>query len=203
MAPLVRQIAGHFSYHDYLQWHEGRWEIIDGIVYDMTPAPSREHQKISGGLFVQIYQLLRGGLCEVYVAPFDVRFPDGDESSDSEIFTVVQPDIVVVCDQDKLDDRGCVGAPDLVVEILSPSTAAKDLKVKRDLYEKHGVKEYWLVHPSDKTVMVYSLEGDGQYQKAAVFSGSDVIVSTSVKGLSVILEDIFGKVVTGKPSLPM
>lgn len=102
--------------------------------------------------------------------------------------------IVIVCDPDKLDERGCVGAPDLLVEILSPSTAAKDLKVKRDLYERHGVKEYWVVHPVDKVVMIYRPGKDGFYQKSAVFAGADVMESTAVEGLWIDLEDIFGKV---------
>lgn len=195
MTPLAQQFEDRFSYSDYLQWDEGRWEIIDGVVYDMTPAPSRQHQKILIDLVAKIYRHLEhGSSCEVYAAPFDVRFPMRAGAKDEDIFTVVQPDIVIVCDREKLDERGCVGAPELVVEILSPATAAKDLKVKRDLYEKNGVKEYWIVHPVDKIFMVYMPNEEGCYQKAAVFSGTDKIVSTVVEGLEVDLEEIFGKV---------
>jgi len=201
MTPLARQLKKRYSYFEYLQWDEGRWEIIDGVLYDMTPAPSRQHQKISGDLFVKIHNQLSNSSCEVYSAPFDVRLPGENTHSDDKIFTVVQPDITVICDKDKLDDRGCVGAPDLLVEILSPATAAYDLKIKRDLYEKHGVKEYWIVHPVDKIFMIYTLSEDGCYQKAAIFSGKDIIESSAVDGLRINLEDIFGKV-ENKKSLP-
>ena len=155
MGTLASRERERFSYADYCKWTDDeRWELIDGVEYDMSPAPSRIHQKLSGELFVRIYNVLKDRQCEVYAAPFDVRLPDYAEASDKEIFTVVQPDIVVVCDASKLDERGCMGAPDLVIEILSPYTAAKDMKIKRDLYEQHGVREYWLVHPTDKTFMV-------------------------------------------------
>lgn len=192
MTNLALKHEDLFSYCDYLQWDEGRWELIDGVVFDMSPAPSRQHQKISGDLFAAIYQQLNGHACEVYAAPFDVRFPDHDQADDTEIMTVVQPDIVVVCDLAKLDDRGCLGAPELVIEILSPSTAAKDLKIKRDLYERHGVKEYWLVHPSDKLCIVYILGADGRYGKDEIYADDDVIVSPTVEGVSINLVDIFG-----------
>ena len=98
----------------YCKWtDDGRWELIDGVEYDMSPAPSRMHQKLSGELFVRIYTVLKDRRCDVYAAPFDVRLADYAEASDEDIFTVVQPDIVVVCDKLKLDERGCVGAPDL------------------------------------------------------------------------------------------
>jgi len=146
-----------FTYGDYLAWPDDeRWEIIDGEAYDMTPAPNRFHQKIAGNLFSIIHRFLEGKACEVYIAPFDVRLPDSDEV-DEKVCTVVQPDIVVVCDPKKLDERGCRGAPDWVIEILSPSTSGKDHLKKRELYERHGVKEYWLIHPTDRVVMIYRL----------------------------------------------
>ena len=113
---------------------------------------------------------------------------------DPFFFAVLQPDIVVVCDQNKLDDRGCLGAPDLVIEILSPATAARDLKIKREQYEKYGVKEYWIVHPVDKFCMVYTLNEDLFYPKAQVFSAEDVVRSAAVKEIEIPLEIIFGKV---------
>ncbi|MCI5124144.1 MAG: Uma2 family endonuclease, partial [Candidatus Electrothrix sp. AR5] len=111
--------------------------------------------------------------------------------------TVVQPDISVICDRKKLDERGCVGAPDLVVEILSPSTAAKDLKVKRALYEKHGVQEYWLFHPADQTVMVYRPDKDGRYARAEIFDREDVFGSPLFDGLEIQLTEIFQEDGTG------
>jgi len=192
MTNLARKHEDLLSYSDYLQWDKGRWELIDGEVFDMTPAPSRQHQKISGELFAEIHQKLKDSHCEVYAAPFDVRLPDHDQVSDAEIMTVVQPDIVVVCDLAKLDDRGCLGAPELVIEILSPATAVKDLKNKRELYERHGVGEYWLVHPLDKLFRVYVLGADGRYGKDEIYADDDVIVSHTVEGVSIDLVDIFG-----------
>ncbi|MFW6029628.1 MAG: Uma2 family endonuclease, partial [Halanaerobiales bacterium] len=134
-----------YTYSDYLNWTDGkRYELINGQVYTMSAAPYRRHQSISGELFRQIANYLFDKKWDVYDAPFDVRLPEGEEDKD-EILTVVQPDIVVVCDEDKLDKRGCRGAPDLIIEIISPSSAGRDRKDKRDLYEKHGVREYWLV----------------------------------------------------------
>ncbi|MCA9712927.1 MAG: Uma2 family endonuclease, partial [Myxococcales bacterium] len=124
-----------FTYGDYRQWMgDERWELIDGEAYLMSPAPKRRHQRASMGLSAQIANALEGGSCQVYAAPFDVRLPDGDEADD-DVATVVQPDVVVICDPAKLDDAGCRGAPDWVVEILSPSTTARDRIDKRDLYQ--------------------------------------------------------------------
>ena len=193
MGTLASRERERFSYADYCKWTDDeRWELIDGVEYDMSPAPSRIHQKLSGELFVRIYDVLKDRQCEVYAAPFDVRLPDYAEASDEEIFTVVQPDIVVVCDASKLDERGCMGAPDLVIEILSPYTAAKDMKIKRDLYEQHGVREYWLVHPTDKTFMVYCLRQDKQYAKAEIYASQDIVESTVIEGLKIELTDLFG-----------
>ena len=193
MATLAEQERGRFSYKDYCKWtDDGRWELIDGVEYDMSPAPSRIHQKLSGELFIRIHSVLKDRKCDVYAAPFDVRLPDYAEALDEEIFTVVQADIVVVCDESKLDERGCMGAPDLVMEILSPDTAAKDMKIKRDLYEKHGVREYWLVHPTDKTFMIYCLRQDKQYANAEIYAGQDIVESTVIEGLKIELTDLFG-----------
>jgi len=145
-----------YTYGDYLTWNDDqRYEIIDGVVYNMVPAPSRRHQGISMELGRQLSNYLLDKKCEVYVAPFDVRLPEGNEDNE-DIMTVVQPDLVVVCDLDKLDERGCKGAPDLIIEIISPDSGGRDKKIKRDLYEKHGVKEFWLVNYDEKTV--FSME---------------------------------------------
>ena len=135
----------NYTYTDYLNWDEGRWELINGEVWDMTPAPSRLHQEISINLSSLLHDFFKEKDCSVYAAPFDVRLMLNDNAEDYAITTVVQPDISVICDQSKLDNRGCIGSPDLIVEILSPSTAAKDLKVKRALYEKHGVTELIII----------------------------------------------------------
>ena len=155
-----------FTYGDYCSWPDDeRWELIDGEAYAMT-APSRQHQKLLVELSRQISTYFLDKPCESYVAPFDVRLPHADEA-DEQIDTVVQPDIVVICDENKLDDKGCRGAPDWVIEILSPSTAVRDMNTKRQLYEKHGVKEYWLIHPVDQWVMIYVLNAQGIYDHPA------------------------------------
>jgi Uma2 family endonuclease len=156
------------TYGEYVTWPEGdRYELIDGVAYAMVPAPGRRHQEIVGELFRQIADALEGGSCRVYIAPFDVRLPRRDEA-DELVDTVVQPDLSVICDASKLDERGCRGAPDWVIEVLSPSTAAHDQVKKRDVYERSGVAELWLVHPTDRVVMVYRLV-DGAYGKPAVY----------------------------------
>ncbi|KAI5912714.1 Uma2 family endonuclease [Thauera sp. 2A1] len=157
MGLALRDTQTH-TYGDYLEWPEDvRYELIDGIAYAMAPAPLRVHQEILLELAAQTRNALEGKSCRPFIAPFDVRLPRGNEA-DRDIDTVVQPDLVVVCDRAKLDERGCRGAPDWVVEILSPSTAGHDLILKRRLYERVGVREYWLVHPVDRVVTVYRLQ---------------------------------------------
>lgn len=181
-----------YTYGDYKTWPDDqRWELIDGIPYDMTPAPSRKHQEILGALYLQFAGYLKGKPCRVYLAPFDVRLPEGHEADD-QIRTVVQPDLVVVCDRSKLDDHGCKGAPDLAIEITSPHTADKDDELKLALYEKKGVKEFWLVHPADASVMVFTLGNDAKYGKPAIYAADGLIPVSIFKGeLMVNLAEIF------------
>ncbi len=187
----LKKDADKFTYKNYLTWPENeRRELIDGVAYDMTPAPSRFHQKILGDLHRQFSNYLNGKTCEVYLAPFDVRFAEKN-ARDEEVGTVVQPDIVVVCDKSKLDDRGCVGAPDLVIEILSPATAAKDMKEKFALYEKHGVLEYWMVQPLDKTVMVFRSGEDKKYGKPGIYISEDEIKVGIFDDLTIDLKVVF------------
>lgn len=157
---LPQRDKQHHTYGEYLTWpEETRYELIDGVAYAMVPAPTRQHQEILGEIFRQVANALRDDPCRPYIAPFDVRLPRGDEA-DEQIDTVVQPDLCVVCDPSRLDERGCRGAPDWIVEVLSPATAAHDQILKRALYERVGVREYWLVHPVDRIVTIYRLEGD-------------------------------------------
>lgn len=155
------------TYAEYAAWPDDvRYELIDGIAYAMDPAPTRRHQEVALELARQIADALEGSPCRPYIAPFDVRLPRADEA-DGKIDTVVQPDISVICDKAKLDERGCRGAPDWIVKVLSPGSAGHDQVVKRELYERVGVREYWLVHPIDKVVTIYLLAA-GAYGKLAV-----------------------------------
>lgn len=162
-----------YTYGDYLTWPEDeRWEIINGVAYDMTPAPSTSHQRILGELHKQFAIYLTDKECEVFFAPFDVRIPYADEK-DEQIKIVVQPDLIVICDKAKLDEKGCRGTPDLVMEILSPSTAPKDMKEKFSLYEKAGVREYWIVYPEERVISVFTLDAQGKYGRPEVYTKED------------------------------
>jgi len=181
-----------YTYEDYLKWpEEERWELIDGVPYNMSPSPSREHQRISIGLSTQIYNFLADKECEVYNAPFEVRLPETGQD-ENKIKTVVQPDIVVVCAHSKLDDRGCKGAPDFVIEIISPSTASKDHIQKLALYERHGVKEYWIVDPLYKLVIVRLLNKSGKYDIPGYYEGEGELAVATLHGLILDLNSIFG-----------
>lgn len=180
-----------YTYKDYLNWPgEERWELIDGIPYNMSPEPARKHQKILGELFTSIHNYLKNKECEVYSAPFDVRLLT-DNIGDEETTNVVQPDISVICDSSKLDNRGCKGSPDLIMEIVSPSTLKKDLKEKFYLYERAGVKEYWIVYPDEKTIVSYILNEDGKYGRPEVYSEEDSLKVNVLESLEINLTDIF------------
>ncbi len=179
MTPFASKNTEQYTYADYLTWDDSeRWELINGVPYNMTPAPSLFHQKISGEIFRQLANYLLDKPCQVFDAPFDVRLPAGDED-DTGVTTVVQPDIVVVCAREKLDDAGCKGSPDLVVEILSPATSRRDHKEKFVCYERVGVREYWLVDPQARTVTVFSLGADGRYGRPDVY-GDDELVNVKI-----------------------
>lgn len=168
MSASALQVEQHYTFADYCQWSEGeRWELIDGVAYAMA-TPQRIHQKIVLELGVQVSLFLRGTPCAAYIAPFSVRLPRAHEA-DEQIDTTVEPDLSVICERNKLDKYGCRGAPDWIIEVLSPSTALRDLHTKRGLYERHGVKEYWIVHPTDRWLMVYYLDAHGRYGQPQIF----------------------------------
>ena len=157
MMALATRDDRHHTYADYCAWSEDvRYELIEGHAYAMAPAPSIPHQELLLALARQIADCLEGSDCRPFVAPVDVRLPRRDEADDN-IDTVVQPDLLVVCDPAKIDQRGIRGAPDWIIEIISPTTAGHDQIVKRALYEHHGVREYWLVHPTDRVLTIYRL----------------------------------------------
>ena len=194
MAIPLEKREGYFTYGDYLVWpDEERWELIEGIAYAMSPAPGRWHQQYLGNLFFQFFAFFEGKACKVFSAPFDVRLPAFPDQLDGEIDTVVQPDLCVVCDKAKLDDRGCRGAPDLAVEVLSPSTAVKDLREKFSLYERQRVREFWILHPAEKLVQIFLLDGSGSYGKPKVFAAEDAVPSAIFEGLVIDLKKVFAE----------
>ena len=183
MGLAKRDLALH-TYGDYASWSdEMRHELIDGVAYAMGPAPTRLYQAVTGEVFRQIANALGGSPCRPYIAPFDVRLPKAAEPDD-EIDTVVQPDISVICDQSKLDERGCRGAPDWIVEVLSPGTAGHDQIVKRALYERVGVREFWLIHPVDNVLTIYLLK-NGAYGKPVVQELVGTTSATVLPGVNI------------------
>ena len=171
---------GSYSYADYLVWKlKERVEIINSKIMAMSPAPNRLHQRISMKLTKEFLEVFSAHQCELYVAPFDVRFPD----KNGNVKTVVQPDLCVICDPNKLDDKGCIGAPDLVVEILSPGNSKKEMKDKYELYQEQGVSEYWVVRPEEQNIHIYVLK-DKQYIGIAPVVEGDVITSIKFPALS-------------------
>ncbi|CAN7348224.1 MULTISPECIES: Uma2 family endonuclease [unclassified Paenibacillus] len=176
-----------YKFQDLLEW-EGRWELIHGEPFSMTPAPSTTHQRILRSIFLELHTFLQGSFCEVFIAPFDVRLSETEEYDNPD--TVCQPDLSVICNPSQIDDRGAKGAPKLIVEILSPATAIKDRNQKFKTYEKFGVLEYWIVDPAHQTVEVYGLQ-EGSFQKREVFGREDKLRSFAFSDCVFELEGIF------------
>ncbi len=182
---------GSYTYADYLTWKfEEFVELIKGKLLRPMSGPSSRHQQYSTNLVIEIGRFLKGKPCRVYAAPFDVRLTRDTGNGDAQIQTVVQPDICVVCDLAKIDARGCVGAPDWIIEILSPGNVGHDTKTKFDLYEENGVREYWIVYPGIQSVVVYVLEG-GEYQLAAEYAAPGPMPVATLPGLAVEWADVF------------
>ncbi|MFW6240869.1 MAG: Uma2 family endonuclease [Thermodesulfobacteriota bacterium] len=193
MGPAEKSIeAFPTTYGDLADFPEGeRWEIFSGEPFAMSPAPSRRHQEVAGELFRQIANALVGKECRPYVAPFDVRLPEENEEDD-DATNVVQPDIAVICDPGKLDDRGCRGAPDWIIEVISPNTATNDYIRKVELYERHGVREYWIVHPIDQVLILRAMEETGRYGFPVYHPGSGRCSPRIFPGLELDLDGLFG-----------
>ncbi|MCP4135035.1 MAG: Uma2 family endonuclease [bacterium] len=180
-----------FTYEDYLTWPDDeRWELINGTAYSMSPAPSDEHQKISWELGGQIRNFLVDKNCVGRSAPFDVRFPKSI-TANNKIIDVVQPDIVVICDTEKIDKNGCLGAPDFIIEILSPATASKDSIIKVELYQKNGVKEYWIIDPVNKLITVRLLEKNKKFGIPKIYEGKGTMKATVIPGLVIDVDMLF------------
>ena len=176
---LVLDLEKRYSYADYLTWADEKVrELLNGFIKTMSPSPSSRHQVVFGNLFADLHRFIKKnkGKCKVFAAPFDVRLPQNGEKEDGQINNVVQPDICVVCDPSKIDKRGCLGAPDLVIEIQSLSTARYDLTEKFNLYEASGVREYWVVFPYEEGIIVFLLQPDGKYDKGTKYESGKVPV---------------------------
>jgi Uma2 family endonuclease len=183
------ELSKTYSYADYLTWRiKDRVELIKGKIFAMSPAPASRHQRISWNISFELGKFLDNSPCEVFYAPFDVRLERTE--SDEQIRTVVQPDICVICDISKIDERGCSGAPEVVVEILSPGNSKREMKTKYELYEEAGVLEYWIIDPEHDTALFFYLE-NGSFQTRRPLAVSDSIKSKTLNGFELPLKVIF------------
>ena len=183
-----------YTYADYLTWRmEEMVELIRGRLFRVYPAPNIEHQRVSRRVSRLIDEYLDGKQCELFVAPFDVRLPLPHKFiRDNMVDTVVQPDICIVCDETKLDNRGCIGAPDWIIEILSPATAQKDFRENYDVYEHAGVREYWLIHPHEQTIIAYQLNDQGKFEAIArPYVATDIVASAIFPDCKIDLSRVF------------
>ena len=179
-----------YTFGDILNGSESeRAELIDGQVYMMAP-PTRAHQRAVAALTAQLFDFLQDKPCEVYPAPFGVRLFEGREDRPEDSDTMVEPDITIVCDSDKLDDYGCKGAPDFIAEVLSPSSQGYDRLAKFHLYERAGVREYWIIDPASKTVSVHTLEG-GRYGAGQVYAAGASVPVGILGGFAVDMTKLF------------
>ncbi len=181
-----------YTYSDYLLWKfQERVELMKGWIFPMA-APSAIHQEISTNLNGLLWSFLRKNPCKLYAAPFDVRLPlPKNKVKSNKIDTVVQPDLCVICDEDKIKKQGCVGAPDLVVEILSPGNSKKEMKSKFELYEQAGVLEYWIVDPIHRSVLAYYLKDEKFVGVTPPYTDEDILKSTVFPKLEIELSEVF------------
>jgi len=186
-----------YTYADYYSWRfEERLELIKGKIFKMSPAPGGDHQQIALGIASALYVFLEGKQCKVYTAPFDVRLVRS-ETSDKKVKTVVQPDVCVICDLTKMkDQRSCLGAPDIIVEVLSPGNSKKEQKIKYSLYEEFGVKEYWIVYPAERSLMKFVLNNEGNFilEGGPLVSG-DKITTPILPGFELAVDKIFKNII--------
>lgn len=183
-------LSATYSYASYLRWKfEERVELIKGKVFQMS-APSLNHQRLLGFIYTEIYIYLKNHSCEAFAAPFDVRFSDKSRAN-NKVHTVLQPDICVICDETKLDRRGCIGAPDIVVEVLSPANNRRELKNKFDIYEEYGVREYWIVHPGKRSFLKYVLNHEGVFVAGMPYEGGSEFTSDILPGFRLNVDEVF------------
>ena len=190
MDDFTIDINKRYSFANYLTWiDDKRRELFDGFIKIMTPAPSSFHQEVSTELLTMFKNYLKNKKCKVFHAPFDVRLPNSDETDDDKIFTVVQPDISVICDLSKIDKRGCLGAPDLIVEIVLLNSK-RDIEDKFKLYEKYGVKEYWIVYPYEKSISVFVLKNK-KYQLEGMYAERGKVKVNIFDDFYIDIEEVF------------
>ncbi len=194
MQPLNLDMNKRYSYADYLTWADNvRRELYEGFIKLISPAPSSTHQRITRKLIRKIDYFLDNKKCELFFAPSDVRFPKTKNNiDDKQLYTVLQPDLYVVCDLAKIDKRGCLGAPDLIIEIVSAGNSKRDIKDKFKIYEEYGVREYWIVFPNDELVYVYLLDETGKYKEKDIYERGDKIPVNIFNGdLEIDLNEVF------------
>jgi Uma2 family endonuclease len=190
---LSLDLNKRYTYADYLTWlDDKRRELVDGVVKLMSPAPKAKHQRISTIIAARLFNIIEKnkGECQVFHAPFDVRLPQNGETADDRIYTVVQPDVCVICDPDKIDEQGCLGAPDLVVEVQSLATAKYDLNEKFKLYEESGVREYWVVFPYEKGILQFVLQSNGTYDNGTKYEDGKIPIHIFSRE-EIAVKDIF------------
>ncbi len=200
MPTLITSLAdlnpdGTYSYADYLTWQFTEVvELLRGKIMRRMRAPTDRHQALLGELYLAFGNHLRRQVCQVRVAPYDVRLPKPGRTNDAAIYTVVQPDLCVICDPGQIESRGCLGPPNLIVEVVSPRTAARDWKDKFDLYEEAGVGEYWIVLPQDNDISVFVLdETTARYHLVGEYAGPGPIPCRTLPGLNLDWSDIFSE----------
>lgn len=183
-----------YSYADYLTWQfDEAVELIKGKIMLMSPAPNVKHQSISMTLSRFLSNFLKLKSCQVFAAPFDVRLYDCKKSvlASQDIKNVVQPDLCVICDPDLLDKQGCNGAPDWIIEILSKGNSRREMKIKYDLYQESGVKEYWLVYPEEQAIYQFVLNNDKQYQLKQMYANDDIASPHLFPELLIDVNEVF------------
>jgi Uma2 family endonuclease len=182
-----------YSYADYLTWQfEQAVELIKGKILPMA-APNRKHQTISREIHGTMYIFFQNAPCEFFAAPFDVRLYDKKKSvnANKDVYTVVQPDLCIICDEAKLDDKGCIGAPDLIVEILSPGNSSKEMRTKKNLYAESGVREYWIIDPEHENAFQFLLENENTYSPPIIYVDEDILHCSIFPDLKIDLKKVF------------
>ncbi len=188
----VRKLETPYTYRDYRRWpSDERWELIGGVAYNMSSAPRIRHQGVSATLHGLLWNHLRGKVCQVFSAPTDVFFPRVNEMDEDDVDTVVQPDVLVVCDRSKIRTTGVWGAPDLVIEVLSPSTSRKDQREKFDLYQRTGVREYWVVDVNAPWLQQYVRGPDGVFGIEVTFETAGILTSSVLPDVSLDVAELW------------